>query len=101
MEWNETTAAALEAALEDTLLTEKIAEAKDAGEIRALLAEKGVDLSDAAADSAFTVLERIRADGLHEDDIRFASGSCRDLAEDGVGAYISILARIKYRRCFC
>ena len=99
MDWTEETAAALDAALDDGVLIESVAEAKDAAEIRSLLAEKGVELSDAAAGSAFAVVERIRSEGLHDEDVKFVSAGWRDLAEDGVGAYIGIMSRIKYRRC--
>ncbi len=99
MEWNESTAAALDAALADSALTEVVAEAKDAAEIRTLLAGKGVELSEDAAAAAFTVLERLRETGLQSEDLQFISGGCAALAEDGVGAYISILSMVKYRRC--
>ena len=99
MEWTEKEFAALDAALNDGVLVEKIAEAKDAAEIRALLSEKSAPLSDAAARSAFAALERLRADGLQPEDLQFISGGCRELGEDGIGAYISILCMVKYRRC--
>ena len=99
MVWTETEFAALDAALDDGALIESIAEAKDAGEIRAALEQKGAPLSEAAAQSAFTVLERLRADGLKNEDLQFISGGCRELGEDGVGAYVSIMSIVKYRRC--
>ena len=99
MEWTETEFAALDAALDDGVLMEEIAEAKDAEEIRSLLAGSGAPLSERAAQSAFTALERLRADGLKEEDLQFINGGCRELGEDGVGAYVSILCTVKYRRC--
>ena len=101
MDWEETVFAALDAALDDGGVIEDIAEAKDAGAIRALLEGRGVPLSEAAAGSAFSVLERLRADGLTADDLQFINGGCRELGEDGLGAYISIMAMVKYRRCLC
>ncbi len=99
MEWNEKTAAALTAAMDSGVLCEDIAEAADAAAIRSLLAAEGVELSDRAAGSAFAALTRLRADGLTEEDLRFLSGGCAALGEDGVGAWISILAMVRYRRC--
>ncbi len=99
MEWNESSAAALEAALQDSLLAEQIAEAKDAGQILALLGSRGVPIPERTAQSAVTALTRLHADGLHEDDLQFLSGGCRDLGEDGLGAFIAILCMVKYRRC--
>ena len=99
MEWTETEFSALDAALDDGVLVEQIAEAKDAAEIRTLLSGKGALLSDGAAQSAFTALERLRADGLQSEDLQFISGGCRELGEDGIGAYISIMCMVKYRRC--
>ena len=46
MEWTETEFSALDAALDDGVLVEQIAEAKDAAEIRALVSGKGAPLSD-------------------------------------------------------
>ena len=99
MDWTETEFSALDAALENGGVIESVAEAKDAGEIRALMERQGVPLTEAAAGSAFAVLERLRADGLKNEDLQFISGGCRELGEDGIGAYISIMSIVKYRRC--
>ena len=99
MDWTETEFSALDKALENGDVIESVAEAKDAGEIRALLERQGAPLSEAAAGSAFAVLERLRADGLKNEDLQFISGGCRELGEDGIGAYISIMSIVKYRRC--
>ena len=91
--------AAIIAALDDSVLSEAIAEASDAAGIRALFAAQGIMITEKAAASAYSALERLRKTSLTSEDLQFLRRDVASLDEDLLGAYISILCMVKYRRC--
>ena len=91
--------AAIIAALDDSVLSEAIAEAPDAAGIRALFAAQGIMITEKAAASAYSALERLRKTSLTSEDLQFLRRDVASLDEDLLGAYISILCMVKYRRC--
>ena len=63
--------AAIIAALDDSVLSEAIAEASDAAGIRALFAAQGIMITEKAAASAYSALERLRKTSLTSEDLQF------------------------------
>ena len=104
MEYTQELAAALEAALEDSGLTERIADAKDADEVRALLDAAGAPIDEDIARGVIDKLPSLHEGGLTTEDLDYIRGGLGALVADGaagaaIGAYIAILCMVKYHRC--
>ena len=104
MEYTEALAAALEAALEDSGLCERIADAKEAGEVRALLADAGAEIDDDIARGVLDKLAPLHEGGLTNEDLQYIRGGLKALVANGaagaaIGAYVAIICMVKYHRC--
>ena len=104
MEYTEKLAESLEAALEDSVLCERIAEAKEADEVRALLGEAGVQIDADIARGVTDKLAPLHEGGLASEDLDFIRSGLKPLIAEGaagaaIGAYVAILCMVKYRRC--
>ena len=104
MEYTEALAAALETALEDSGLCERIADAKDADEVLALLGAAGAEIDGDIAQGVTDKLAPLHEGGLAAEDLQYIRGGLKALVDDGaagaaIGAYVAILCMVKYHRC--